>query len=109
MSQDEKRAGNRGSGAPTRAQKGTSVIDSSTFDVVKATVVETLELQDREATISPDTLLFGSMPELDSLALVDLITALEGRFGFEMDGEDISAAVFESVGSLAAHIEQRLS
>jgi acyl carrier protein len=85
------------------------VTDSSTFDVVKATVIETLELRDHEATISHDTLLFGSMPELDSLALIDLITALEIRFGFEMDGDDISADVFESVGSLAAHIEQRLS
>jgi acyl carrier protein len=91
-----------------RAQKGISVIDSSTFDVVKATVIETLELHDRQATISHKTLLFGSMPELDSLALVELITALEIRFGFEMDDDDISAAVFESVGSLAAHIEQRL-
>ena len=109
MSQHEERTNLPDSGAPASAQKGTSVIDSSTFDVVKATVIETLELRDREATISHDTLLFGSMPELDSLALVDLITALEVRFGLEMDEEDISAEVFESVGSLAAHIEQRLS
>jgi acyl carrier protein len=109
VSQQADHASHPDSDAPTRAEKGISVVDSSTFDVVKATVIETLELHDREAMISSDTLLFGSMPELDSLALVDLITALEIRFGFEMEDEDISAAVFESVGSLAAHIELRLS
>jgi acyl carrier protein len=109
VSQHEERANHPDNGAPTGAQKGTSVTESSAFDVVKATVIETLDLRDRESTISHDTLLFGSMPELDSLALVELITALEVRFGFEMDDEDISAEVFESVGSLAAHIEQRLS
>jgi acyl carrier protein len=84
------------------------VIETSTFAVVRATVIETLGLHDGEATITEETLLFGSMPELDSLALVELITALEERFGFEMDEADITADVFESVGSLTAHIDSQL-
>ena len=84
------------------------MIETSTFAVVRATVIETLELHDREATITEETLLFGSMPELDSLALVELITALEDRFGFEMDEANITAEVFESVGSLATHIDSQL-
>ena len=54
---------------------------------------------------TPDTELFGSLPELDSLALVELITAVEVRFGFELDEDDITAEVFGTVESLAAHIE----
>jgi acyl carrier protein len=88
--------------------KGIRVIDTSTLAVVRAAVIETLGLQDREGTIIEGTLLFGSMPELDSLALVDLITALEERFGFQMDEADITADVFESVGSLAMHIDSQL-
>jgi acyl carrier protein len=52
-----------------------------------------------------DTELFGSLPELDSLALVELITVIEDRFGFEMDEDDITAEVFGTVGSLAAHVD----
>lgn len=54
---------------------------------------------------TPDTELFGSLPELDSLALVELITVIEERFGFELDEEDITAEVFGTVESLAAHID----
>ena len=53
----------------------------------------------------PETELFGSLPELDSLALVELITAMEKRFGFDMDEDDITADVFSTVESLAAHID----
>jgi acyl carrier protein len=54
---------------------------------------------------APDTGLFGSLPELDSLALVELITAIEERFGFELDEDDITAEVFGTVESLADHID----
>lgn len=53
----------------------------------------------------PDTELFGRLPELDSLALVELITVSEERFGFEFDEEDITGAVFATVQSLASHID----
>ena len=54
---------------------------------------------------APDTELFGSLPELDSLALVELITAIEERFDFEIDEDDITAEVFGTVESLAAHVD----
>lgn len=54
---------------------------------------------------TPGTELFGSLPELDSLALVELITVIEERFGFELDEDDITAEVFGTVDSLAAHID----
>ncbi len=53
----------------------------------------------------PGTELFGSLPELDSLALVELITAVEVRFDFELDEDDITAEVFETVASLGAHVD----
>jgi len=42
-------------------------IDQSTFDGVKSVLVQTLGIEDRADSLTPDTPLFGSIPELDSL------------------------------------------
>jgi acyl carrier protein len=52
--------------------------------------------------------LFGSLPELDSMAVVAVITALEERFGFEVDDDEITAETFETVGSLSAFVAGKL-
>lgn len=77
-----------------------------TLDGVKAVLVETLAIEDRAGTLSPETPLFGAIPELDSLAVVEVITALEERFAFQIDDDEFSGEVFETVGSLAAFVEQ---
>lgn len=59
------------------------------------------------ATLAADTPLLGSIPELDSMAVVNLITALEEHFGIEVSDDEISASTFETVGSLAAFVEQK--
>ena len=74
-----------------------------TVSVLADVLVEVLGGDSERYT--PDTELFGSLPELDSLALVELITAIEERFGFELDEEDITAEVFGTVASLSAHID----
>ncbi len=59
------------------------------------------------ASLDASTPLFGSMPEFDSLAIVEVISILEDRFGFEMDESDISLDVFGTVGSLASYLGAR--
>jgi len=54
------------------------------------------------------TELLGSLPELDSMAVVELIYALEERFGVEVDGDEVTADVFETLGSLAAFVETQI-
>lgn len=78
----------------------------STFEGVKAVLVKTLGIQDRADSIDESTPLFGSMPELDSLAVVELAAALEEEFGFEIDDDDFSGEVFESVGTLVEFVRQ---
>jgi acyl carrier protein len=58
-------------------------------------------------SLDASTPLFGSMPEFDSLAIVEVISILEDRFGFEMDESDISLDVFGTVGSLASYLDAR--
>jgi acyl carrier protein len=81
----------------------------STIDEVKAVLIETLGLQDRADTIDPATPLIGSLPELDSLAVVELVVALEDSCGITIDGEDVTAEAFETVASLAALVERQRS
>jgi acyl carrier protein len=69
----------------------------------------TLSLGGRARRFSRETRLLGSLPELDSMAVVAIITGLEERFGFEVLDEEISADTFESVGSLVQLVETKLA
>lgn len=55
-----------------------------------------------------DTPLLGAIPEFDSMAVVTIITALEERFGFIVEDDEIDASVFETVGSLTVFVEAKL-
>jgi acyl carrier protein len=77
-------------------------------DGVKEVVVETLGIEDRAATLDADSRLLGSLPELDSMAVLEVILALEERFGIAIDGDDVTADAFESLASLAALVDAKL-
>ena len=74
-------------------------------DDVKAVVVETLGIEDRADAITPATPLLGSMPELDSMAVLQLILALEDHFGITVEDEDVTAEAFETLERLTALVE----
>lgn len=69
---------------------------------------EVLCLNGRSAGFSCDTPLLGAVPELDSMAVVSLITALEEQLGVTMDDDEIDGATFASVGSLVDFVAARL-
>lgn len=70
---------------------------------------EVLSLAGRSATFSRDTALLGAVPELDSMAVVSLITALEDQFGMVVDDDDIDGSTFASVGSLTDFVSGKLA
>lgn len=80
--------------------------DAATLDGVKSVVVSVLGIQDRADSLDASTPLFGSIPELDSLAVVELAAALEEKFDFVIDDDDFTGEVFETLGSLAEFVEQ---
>ena len=80
-----------------------------TLDRVKVVIVKTLGIQDRADTLEPSTELFGSLPELDSMAVVTLAVNLEREFDFEINDEDFTGEVFETIGTLAEFVEQNNS
>jgi acyl carrier protein len=71
-------------------------------------LIETLSLRGAAADLKADTPLFGVLPELDSMAVVAVVTAIEERFGIVVADEDIGVDLFASVGSLAAYVERKL-
>jgi acyl carrier protein len=79
-----------------------------TVEDVKAAVVETLGVEDRAATINAETPLLGSLSELDSMAVLELVLELEQRFGIAIEGEDVTAEVFETLATLTAFVNEKL-
>lgn len=54
-----------------------------------------------------DTPLLGAIPELDSMAVVGILTAVEEELGVTVDDDEISADLFETFGSMASFLTQR--
>lgn len=81
----------------------------SSIEEVKTILADTLALGDRKQGLRADTALLGNLPELDSMAVMQLLTALEEHFGFAVDDDDISASTFETLGSLAAFVDRKLA
>ncbi len=79
----------------------------SSPDGVKAVIIRTFGIEDRAGTLDSSTPLFGSIPELDSLAVVELAAALEDRFDFVIDDSEFTGDIFETMGTLAAFVDER--
>jgi acyl carrier protein len=77
------------------------------IDSVIEVLVSTLGIEDRQGTLNAATPLLGSLPELDSMAIVELIGAIEDHFGITIDEDDLTGEAFETVGSLAALVESQ--
>lgn len=69
---------------------------------------EVLSLNGRSASFDRSTHLLGAIPELDSMAVVSLITSLEESFGVVFDDDEIDGATFASVGSLTDFVAEKL-
>ena len=79
-----------------------------TFSQITSLLDEVLSLGGMAQSFSRSTSLLGAIPELDSMAVVSLITRLEESLGIVIDDDDIDASAFESVGSLVDFAQARL-
>jgi acyl carrier protein len=79
------------------------------IEEVKGVLGQILRLGDKVQHFDVATPLFGSIPELDSLAVVNVILALEDRFGIVVEDDEVTADVFETIGSLSSFIEGKLA
>lgn len=76
---------------------------------VKLLLDEVLHLEGRTTSWDSQTPLLGSLPELDSLAIVEVIAGIEKTFKFAIEDDDINADVMATLGSLTRFIEQKIT
>jgi acyl carrier protein len=74
---------------------------------MRAILRDVLSLGARADALTPASPLLGALPELDSMAVVSVIAAIEDRFGITVDDDDISGATFATFGSLVDFVASR--
>jgi acyl carrier protein len=77
-------------------------------DNVLRVLDEVLSLGGRARAFTRETPLLGAIPELDSMAVVSLITTLEEQFGIVVDDDDIDGDTFANVGALVNFVSHKL-
>ena len=79
--------------------EGTSQVETT----VRAVLADILGLgADRVAAFTDATLLFGALPELDSMAVASVLTELEDRLGILIEDDEIDGEMLETFGALVA-------
>lgn len=82
--------------------------DDEVLEQLKRLLGDALQLGLRGSNLGADTLLLGNLPELDSMAVVTVITALEERFQLVVEDEDDLAEAFTSLGSLTQYVVEKV-
>ena len=80
----------------------------STLTDVKNILAQQLQLGPRAEALTEKSPLLGAIPELDSMAVVSILTGMEDHFGFTVEDDEISADTFATLGTLTAFVEQKL-
>ncbi|MGH8596160.1 MAG: acyl carrier protein [Gammaproteobacteria bacterium] len=81
----------------------------SVVSEVKTLLANSLQLPaSRSDGLNEASPLLGAIPELDSFAVVTVVTGIEEHFGFSIDDDEISADTFATLGSLIALVEAKL-
>jgi acyl carrier protein len=83
--------------------------NDQTIDGVRAVLTRSLQLGNRGGALERSTPLLGNLPELDSMAVVHVLAAIEEQFGIVVADDDVSAETFSTFGSLADFVESKLA
>ena len=79
------------------------------LDELKAIVAGILQIGNRLETLGSDAALLGGIPEFDSMAVVSILTTVEENYGVVIDDNEVSAEIFETLGSLLEFVNAKLS
>lgn len=69
---------------------------------------EVLNLKGSALTMTAQSPLLGAIPELDSMAVLTLLTTIEERFGFSIADDEIDGSTFATVGTLTGFVQGKL-
>ena len=71
---------------------------------IKCLIVTALGLDVNPAEISDDETLFGEGMDLDSMATLEIVAAIEEEFGITVEDDELTAELFDSVDALAEYV-----
>ncbi|MDE2561640.1 MAG: acyl carrier protein [Sphingomonadales bacterium] len=84
------------------------VSSNDTDTVLRAILRDVLGLGDEQvAGFDGDTGLFGSLPELDSMAVAGLLTEMEDRLDIVIEDDEVDGELLETYGNLLAFAEAK--
>jgi acyl carrier protein len=78
-----------------------------TLGKVRNVLRDALQLGARADRLTENSALLGAIPEMDSMAVVSVLTMLEEEFGISVDDDEVSADIFATVGSLATFVSSK--
>lgn len=79
------------------------------LELTKDILRSSLQLSDRADNLDLDTPLMGHFPQLNSLTVMGIISEIEAQTGCAISDQEITAEIFETVGTLANFINQKIS
>lgn len=59
--------------------------------------------------LTDDTQLLGAIPELDSMAVLGILTQVQDDFGCQIDDDEVSGEIFETFGALRRFVEAKIA
>lgn len=68
-----------------------------------------LQLGEKADKLTSESNLLGALPELDSMAVATVIAGIEDHFDVVVEDEEMSAEVFETVGSLSDFVARKIA
>jgi len=77
------------------------------LDRVRGILRDTLQIGSRADALSEQSRLFGVIPEFDSVAVVNVVMSIEVEFGIRISDSELSAEIFETLGSLDRFIASK--
>ena len=83
---------------------------SGTDRVLRQVLQDVLGLSaERAAAFTPETGLFGHLPELDSMAVAGLLTEIEDRLGIVIEDDEVDGEMLETYGGLLGFVQAKLA
>lgn len=81
----------------------------NTIERLRGILRSTLSLGVRADALTANSPLLGAIAEFDSMAVVTVLTSIEDEFGVTVQDDEVSAEVFETLGSLVAFVDGKLA
>ncbi|MDJ0643129.1 MAG: phosphopantetheine-binding protein [Erythrobacter sp.] len=76
---------------------------------LKSVISDVLGIDPEQAAeFTPETGLFGHLPELDSMAVAGLLTEMEDRLDIVIDDDDVDGEMLETYGGLLSFAEAKI-